>query len=624
MIIYKYIEIIKNQGYDKKYFENFIKYKKNKQILEFNKDLFDNIDKSFLSKIIINYRLYGVNQIFTDGTPSEKDYNENKLKELLNKFQYEKSFFGLNTINKSQEFLNNTFLESPSMKTLKYYNVEYLYGKIPEELKEKINNKTFDIENLYIRDINNLFSEKNETVIPCYKQTPNNCQELNEFDFEKDDNYSGVILEEENQNYETIYQIDKSSESFIVGTYLQFYLPNGPYNEFILSYLLLVKIHELNEVGEFNVALVKNQILTFQIKCFNDNIESIFERLIEILKEIPNDNEINYLKNNFIFGLTQSQQTTLDQYTQNLYNEFMKGEKTISNLDQIIESIEPILKDFKNIYKEGFLSSIKFIALTMAGNINKTLVETIHNKTRDNFPIPVENKFLLNQPRLKINENDSYIINYFEKSPKLDVPDNSILVKYKYQRKYHNLMVVLSSCMNMVAVPLLRFNFSNAYTPQIFVKDGFLNIQERGKYKEIDGMEDDINKIIYEMIRGNLTCPNYVNIVKSLVMREEKEVDKTPENLFEIFLNDLYPGNFENVKDEEFIPIPRTFEELIQKVATIFTNPKRFTFLVVRPDISDKDFESLIEKRKDNYKYELNETINIVHTDNITYWINNQ
>ena len=624
LIIFKYIEIIKKKGYEKKYFENFIKYKRNKQLLDFNKKNFEDIDKQFLNKVIRNYRLYGVDQIFTDGTPSEKDYNENKLKELLNKFQYEKSFFGLNTINKSQEFLNNTFLESPSMKTLKYYNVEYLYGKIPEELKEKINNKTFDIENLYIRDINNLFSEKNEAVIPCYKQTPNNCQELNEFDFEKDDNYSGVILEEENQNYETIYQIDKSSESFIVGTYLQFYLPNGPYNEFILSYLLLVKIHELNEVGEFNVALVKNQIITFQIKCFNDNIESIYERLIEILKEIPNDNEINYLKNNFIFGLTQSQQTTLDQYTQNLYNEFMKGEKTISNLDQIIESVEPILKDFKNIYKEGFLSSIKFIALTMAGNIDKTLVETIHNKTRDNFPIPVENKFLLNQPRLKINENDSYIINYFEKSPKLDVPDNSILVKYKYQRKYHNLMVVLSSCMNMVAVPLLRFNFSNAYTPQIFVKDGFLNIQERGKYKEIDGMEDDINKIIYEMIRGNLTCPNYVNIVKSLVMREEKEVDKTPENLFEIFLNDLYPGNFENVKDEEFIPIPRTFEELIQKVATIFTNPKRFTFLVVRPDISDKDFESLIEKRKDNYKYELNETINIVHTDNITYWINNQ
>ena len=624
LIIFKYIEIIKKQGYEKKYFENFIKYKRNKQLLDFSKKNFEDIDKQFLNKIIRNYRLYGVDQIFTDGTPSEKDYNEDKLKELLNKFQYEKSFFGLNTINKSQEFLNNTFLESPSMKTLKYFNCEYLYGKIPEELKEKINNKTFDIENLYIRDINNLFSEQNETVIPCYKQTPNNCQELKEFDFEKDDNYSGVVLEEENQNYKTVYQIDKSSESHLVGAYLQFYLSDEEYNFFIFYYLANVKLYELNEAGKFDMLLVKNQILTFTIKCFNDNIESIFEKFIEILKEIPNDNEINYLKNQLILFLTKNEQTTLDEYTTNLYEEFMNGQKKVSNLEEMIESVEIILKDFKNIYKEIFLSAFKSITLTMAGNIDKTLVESIHNKTRDNFPIPVENKFILNQPELKIDENDAYIINYYEKSPKLDVPDNSILVKYKFPSKYYDLMIALSSCMEMVAVPLLRFNFSNAYTPKIFVKDGFLNIQERGKYKEIDGMEDDINKIIYEMIKGNLTCPNYVNIVKSLVMEEKKKVDKTPENLFEIFLKDLYPENFENLRDEQLLPIPGTFEELIQEVSSIFINPKRFTFLVVRPDISDKDLESLIEKRKENYKYELNESINIVHTDNITYWINNQ
>ena len=625
LIIFKYIEIIKKQGYEKKYFENFIKYKRNKQLLDFNKKNFEDIDEQFLKKIIRNYRLYGVDQIFTDGTPSEKDYNENKLKDLLNKFQYEKSFFGLNIINKTEEFLSNTFLESPSMKTLKYYNVKYLYGKIPEELKEKINNKTFDIENLHIRDINSLFSEKNEAVIPCYKQTPNNCQELNEFDYEKDDKYSGIILEEENQNYKTIYQIDKSSESFLVVAYLQFYLPNEEYNELIYKYLDSVKLHELNEAGALNTALINQQILTFTIKCFNDNIESIYEKLIEILKEIPNDNEINFLKNQVISHFTQNDQTSLEDYTKTLYQEFMKGEKAVSNLDQIIEMIETALKDFKNIYKEGFLNSIKKITLTMAGNIDKTLVESIHNKTRENFQIQVQNKFLLNQPKIKIDATDSYIINYYEISPKLDVPDNSILVKYKFPSKYFGLMLALSSCMKMVAVPLLRFNFSNAYSPKIFLDDDdFLNIQERGRYKEIDGMEDDINKVIYALIKGDLTCPNYVNIVKSLEFSEEKKVDKTPDNLFEMFLKELYPGNFGNLKDEDFIPIPETFEELIQEVATIFTNPKRFTFLVVRPDISKEDLANLIEKRKENYKYELNESINIVHTDNITYWINNQ
>ena len=72
------------------------------------------------------------------------------------------------------------------------------------------------------------------------------------------------------------------------------------------------------------------------------------------------------------------------------------------------------------------------------------------------------------------------------------------------------------------------------------------------------------------------------------------------------------------------MPIPPTFEELIKEVAPIFTNPKRFTFLVVRPEVSDDDYKKLIEKRKESYKYKLNETLNIVHTEDISYWVNNQ
>ena len=151
MIIYKYIEIVKKEGYEKKYFENFIKYKRNKQILDFNKDNFKDIDGKFLYKVIRNYRFYGVNQIFTDGTPSEKHYDEQKIKDVLNKFQYEKSFFGINVINKLESFSSNAFLESPTIKTLKYYNKQYLYGKIPEELKNKIKDKNSDINNLKIR-----------------------------------------------------------------------------------------------------------------------------------------------------------------------------------------------------------------------------------------------------------------------------------------------------------------------------------------------------------------------------------------------------------------------------------------------------------------------------------------
>ena len=51
-------------------------------------------------------------------------------------------------------------------------------------------------------------------------------------------------------------------------------------------------------------------------------------------------------------------------------------------------------------------------------------------------------------------------------------------------------------------------------------------------------------------------------------------------------------------------------------------NPQRFTILVVRPGISDDDFKKLIEKRKENYKYKLNESIVVEHSDDISYWVN--
>ena len=59
-------------------------------------------------------------------------------------------------------------------------------------------------------------------------------------------------------------------------------------------------------------------------------------------------------------------------------------------------------------------------------------------------------------------------------------------------------------------------------------------------------------------------------------------------------------------------------------VSPIFKNPKRFSFLIVRPGISDGDFQKLFKNRSENLKYKLNESIKIEHTVNIDYWVNRQ
>ena len=97
-----------------------------------------------------------------------------------------------------------------------------------------------------MRDTNKYFSEKFDSVIPCYKEKPNKCKELKEFDYEKENEYQGTLLEN-SETYITYYQIDKSSESYLVNCYLEFHLVE-PINEFFslfLNFYLEDKLSEL-------------------------------------------------------------------------------------------------------------------------------------------------------------------------------------------------------------------------------------------------------------------------------------------------------------------------------------------------------------------------------------------
>ena len=619
LIIYKYIEIMKSKGYEKKYFEDFIKLKRrNKQILEFNKNAFKDIN-SFLESKIRNYRLYGKNQIFTDGTPAIENYNENKIKELLNKFKYEKSFFGLNSYAKFTEYQTKTFLESTEIKTLKYYKSQYLYGKMPDNFKTRI--EQYNNENIKIRDLSKYCSEKYESVVPCYKDKSKNCTELNEFDYLKEDEYNPTKLEEENSDYITYYQIDKSSESHKVHSYIEINLINeAQYIGLIKSYIEL-KISEINELNNIIVATPNLDCVSLEITSFSDNTELLINCLLNLLISELNQNDLDLLESNLIYTNMERLELSLSHYTINLFAQFMKGQKAENNLDLIIKQIHEVMNLFKSYYNEYFIKSIDYIDFKIAGNINKELVQNIHNSIKTKLPSVQHNNFILKQPKL-INDNESYIINYYQKSEKIDEPDNAILVMYQYESKYARILQILASCFKMEAIPLLRFNFSNAYSPGISFDDGYFFLFEQGEYKEVDGMEDDINQVFYMLVNGELKCPNYDNIVKSFSLKNNGKVDRDDNYLFDKFKKMASLNENKKELNQDNIEIPKTFEELVEIVSPIFIKPKRFTFLVVRPGISDEDFQKLISKRKENYKYKPNEAIVVEHTDDIAYWVN--
>ena len=648
-IIYKYIEIMKREGHKKDYFYNFIKNRQNKNNKDFQKEMFSIL--TTFSDMIESYRAYGVNQIFNYGSPTYENYNQQKLKKLLNMIKFEKSFFIINTISKASDI--KTFLENHKIKKLKYYNINYLYGKIPTILKNDILDIKTNIINLSMRKINSYFSEIYEKDIPCYKQKKKNCKDLNEFDYELEDKYNGTLLEND-EYYITYYQIDKSSESFLVNSYLDFkFIENENItNEIIdiIKFYINDKLSIINEVPTISIDKFDQNSIAFKIQSFTDNTEKIYKSFIRYIKEEPTEILFNYSKISTKAENIEKNHLSFRDYVFGIGNKFMSGGlDTKPNIKDIIKKIDNInFEYFKNIYNNIF-NKIILINFKIAGNINKNLVKILHYYIKDNIKIffedqnivTCEENDLAQNNNAQINENNnnidssnnlnqnnsdnsrkdfSYIIDYYQKSNMPNELDGGIFIIYRFDDKFIDYMDVLKGCLENIAKIHLRFELSHSYHPKIYVENNFLMIFEQGRYKEPTEMEDDINEVLLGMIKGKIKCDNYKDIVKSYKMKNKEITEKNPANLFNYFISEGNSNENERGKNNYIKKkFPKTFSKFMKKLSTIFTEPKRYTILVSRYDLSDELYNEIIKKRKENAKYILNENIKIIYTDNIEF-----
>ena len=625
LIIYKYIDIMKKEGYKKELFENFIKYKNNKIIRTFtrSKIILDMVNSFYYMGQ--NNLLYGEKQIFTDGTPTMKNYNEKKLKNYLNNMKYEKSFFGLN-VNQSISNIS-TFLESTEIKTLKYYDAKYLLGKMPNDFKNEINNA--NIEGLKIREINPYFSEKFGKVTPCYRQKPNKCKELNEFDFDKEEEYNGTCLEEKNENYSTCYQIDKSSESFLVVANLKFNLTQNELfkddviNEVLLNYLN-EKLIEMKEA----IGLVPSDSyetkLGFKFKCFSDNIEIALKNFISILKEEPKEYEFEYAKNMIRYQINEYKIYLMD-YARKTANFFInKGKKEDRRAQNDKERLEKLDNLTFNVFKDmhhDVINNILSLEFRLAGNIDEDLVQKLHNLIKENIKITphVDDDIrLFSSPQKLLKLDSSYVIDYYEKSTLSHEVDNAIIVMYGFDKKYLQYMNLLTSCLNNIAMVYLRFEYSNTYTPSIYYNAKYLFIAEQGSHKEVTEMEDDINEVLYGMYIGDIQCENYADIVESFKLKNNQKTSKNMDILFQNFAFGKTNWDDDDSQEEEVV-YPDNFYDFMQEMSSIFLEPKRYTILIARKDLPEEDYKQMIDNRKKNAEYKLNKNIKIQHTEEIDY-----
>ena len=626
VIIYKYIGIMKKEGAKRELFENFVKYKENLNIINFKKDLFtQRLLDNFIS-LNQNYRIYGENQIFTTGTPNITLFNEEKLQNYLNNIKYEKSFFILNlkpdisTIISAPPFIINS-----EEKNIKYYNAEVLYGEFPDDFTDSINKNK---ENIKIRSINPYFSD--DLLLkdpPCYKISHKKCDETNEFDFEKSYNYTPSKLKEENNNYVTEYQIDKSSESNIASAYLEFTFQENEIFKAkafirIESDYLNKRIIELDETNSIYITNFYNTTLGIEFRCFKDNIEKIMKDFINLIIAVPQEVQFKYIVDS-ILGEFNYGETNLFSYTLTTSDLFYnKGEMpyygtSVETMKEMF--LNATFEDFKKNHSEIY-NTVKSMKLKVAGNINKELVQNLHNIIKETIKIPPQNFKIFKEAEPELEKKDeSYVINYYEKSNLTSEIDNAVFVRYEFNETYRDYMQVFMGCLQNIAMIYLRFNYSNAYTPRVLYYYDSIGIYEQGRYKEVTDMEEDIDKVIYGMMNNTIQCENYKEIVDSYKITADIKHEKSYDTLVSRF---FYEYDFEDRRSEEKeISFPKNFKDFMKFLSPIFTNPKRIAVLMARSDMSDEDFEEMVENKKmnTNEKYILNNSIIIENTDDIYY-----
>ena len=98
-----------------------------------------------------------------------------------------------------------------------------------------------------------------------------------------------------------------------------------------------------------------------------------------------------------------------------VFNKFTTGKTDIDNIEKQIAGINSLIFEQFSLAHSSILSNkVKKIYFYIEGNINKELVQTIHNYIKEK--IPINNlRLLLEEPVLKEDDTPS-VVNYYQKS----------------------------------------------------------------------------------------------------------------------------------------------------------------------------------------------------------------
>ena len=645
LIIYKYFKLIKENASKEMYFNNF---KQKMEIISNNtqKEYFQKgKNQEIFTTLIEKYKYLGFEQFLKFGTP--KEYNEENLKYFAERFSVENTFVLIGT--------NNNLTESKIFETFekkKVYGFErtYNYSKLTNDFIDTINNDE-PYENLTFREIStDYFTQKTEKVIPCFKEEKNTCKEKNEFDINEEDKYNGTILDESDKKFITIYQKDKSSETHLVNIYLN--LAIQPRKELpplidiiveLIKSIYEMKLKNINEIKN-TVQIINNNknVSSFKIQTYSDVSENIFKKLIDVLNQNITQEELTLAKDNYINSINSQLYLSYSNiFMFKLYQFYNKGKDVTPTFPSWI--IDQINLDSVTLTQE-YSRNISQSKLLVAGNINEELVQKLHDYIKsvydkNNDTNDTDNNFI-NTKEIKIKNNLNshnsltYVYNYYEKFEYKNEIDGIIMIGYLYNStnlKLSSYLPYFINCGKGIFLHELKDKYMDAYGPFIgiitqnqYLKSNHVLIVLQGRMTEPDDIDEHVQIVLKNILEGKIKCPEFESIKKSLLFKEPQSTEKTPNNLFNKFINTNSQKNINEVNDilednDEYIP--SSFEDVINEVKDIFINPKRITAYGYRSDIDEDEMNQRIENKKNNTHYYLNEDITPEFTNNISYLI---
>ena len=337
----------------------------------------------------------------------------------------------------------------------------------------------------------------------------------------------------------TYYQIDKSSESQLVYSYVKIEIINIFDDDYAMKYIyffneiyMKFKLIELLEIPEtFESKFdIPNLVLEFTFKTFSDNTQKILENFFLFFATTPSLEVFEYAKLAAIENLRKKKDIIFDKYVKNIFYKFKNKTTDLYDIDQMINSVNSISFMLYHALQHKILyEGIKRIYLNIAGNIYKKMVEKIHKDMKSCIHNNI--RLLLEEPILQVDDSPS-VVNYYQKS-EMNVPQNGIIVVYEFPENYTKYIEIFRGCFQAIALNYLQFNYTNAYNPSIKIENNIFQIFEQGLYKEVDEMEDDINQVLFDVFEGKINFSNYDEILESYTTLEKAKREKTLDNLFD-------------------------------------------------------------------------------------------